>query len=88
MDELKNIEPFRSSYPYTDVCQGRPHSDACLKVVLTLPCVSRSSSLYRVCQGRPRSSACFNAVLTLAHKLLMLMHRLAICLLLYLCLRL
>ena len=35
-----------------------------------------------VCQGRPHSSAWVKAVLALAHKLLMLMHRLAICLLL------
>ena len=39
-----------------------------------------------VCQGRPHSSAWVKAVLALAHKLLMLMHRLATCLLLYLCL--
>ena len=57
MDEHKNIEPFRSSYAYTDVRQGRSHSSAWVK-----------------------------AVLALAHKLLMLMHRLATCLLLYLCL--
>ena len=37
-----------------------------------------------VCQGCPHSSARVKAVLALAHKLLMLMHRLAICLLLYL----
>ena len=52
-DEHKNIAPFRSSYAYTDMCEGRPHSSAWVK-----------------------------AVLALAHKLLMLMHRLAICLLL------
>ena len=57
MDEHKNIEPFRSSHAYTDVCQGHPHSSAWDK-----------------------------AVLALARKLFMLMHRLAICLLLYLCL--
>ena len=56
MDELKNIEPFRSSYAYTDVCQGRPHSvrrvsqgrphsTVCVKVVLTLARVSMPSSL-------------------------------------------
>ena len=56
-DEHKNIAPFRSSYAYTDMCEGRPHSSAWVK-----------------------------AVLALAHKLLMLMHRLATCLLLYLCL--
>ena len=39
-----------------------------------------------VCQGRPHSSAGVKAVLALAGKFLMLMHRLAICLLLYLCL--
>ena len=45
MDELNNIEPFRSSYAYTDVCQGRPHSTVCVKVVLTLARVSMPSSL-------------------------------------------
>ena len=35
-----------------------------------------------VCQGHPHSSAWGKAVLALAHKLLMLMHRLTICLLL------
>ena len=64
------------------------HILTCVKVVLTLARVSRSSSLYRVCQGRHHSIVCVKVVLTLAHKLLILMHRLAICLLLYLCVRL
>ena len=42
------------------------HILTCVKVVLTLARVSRSSSLYRVCQGRPHSTVCVKVVLTLA----------------------